>query len=148
MEPMGSQKHEINPETLGMEGMVGWLSWEPVGQTITGPYGSRRGHGLHLYERRGHRMGSVLASFGTDRIIRRVRVHDRRLGETSMRDAARRGRCEEVSMASKKIPADRERQDQVVAEALRYQAQREQTYRAQALKLYPWICARCGREFS
>src|SRR2546422_11061327 len=29
-----------------------------------------------------------------------------------------------------------------------YQAQREQTYRAQALKLYPWICARCGREFS
>jgi hypothetical protein len=51
-------------------------------------------------------------------------------------------------MAPKKTPADRERQDQVVAEARRYQAQREQTYRAQALKLYPWICARCGREFS
>jgi hypothetical protein len=40
------------------------------------------------------------------------------------------------------------RQDQVVAEARRSQAQREQSYRAQALKLYPWICARCGREFS
>ena len=60
---MGSQKHEINPETLEMEGMAGRLSWEPGGQTITGPYGSKRGHGLHLYERRGHRMGGVLASF-------------------------------------------------------------------------------------
>jgi hypothetical protein len=49
-----------------------------------------------------------------------------------------------MSMAS----ADRERQDQIIAEARRYQAQREQMYRAQALKLYPWICARCGREFS
>ena len=51
-------------------------------------------------------------------------------------------------MASKKTPIDRDRQDQIVAEARRHQAQREQTYRAQALKLYPWICARCGREFS
>lgn len=25
---------------------------------------------------------------------------------------------------------------------------REQGYREQALKMYPWICARCGREFS
>jgi hypothetical protein len=51
-------------------------------------------------------------------------------------------------MASKQTSADKERQDQIVAEAWRYQAQREQTYRAQALKLYPWRCARCGREFS
>src|SRR6266545_6533386 len=51
-------------------------------------------------------------------------------------------------MSSKKTPANRDRQDQIVAEARRYQTQREQTYRAQALKLYPWICARCGREFS
>src|ERR671931_584561 len=51
-------------------------------------------------------------------------------------------------MVSKKTLVDRERQDQIVAEARRYQTQREQTYRAQALKLYPWICARCGREFS
>lgn len=26
-------------------------------------------------------------------------------------------------------------------------AQREQGYRDRALKMYPWICARCGREF-
>src|SRR3989442_2383048 len=51
-------------------------------------------------------------------------------------------------MAAKKIPAERDRQDQIVAEARRYQAQREQTYRSQALKLYSWICARCGRELS
>lgn len=24
----------------------------------------------------------------------------------------------------------------------------ERTYREQALKLYPWVCGRCGREFS
>jgi hypothetical protein len=51
-------------------------------------------------------------------------------------------------MAAKQTPAARVRQDEIVAEARRYQAQREQSYRAQALKLYPWICARCGREFS
>ena len=36
----------------------------------------------------------------------------------------------------------------MMAEVRRHQAQREKTYRAQALKIYPWICARCGREFS
>ena len=51
-------------------------------------------------------------------------------------------------MSSKKTQEDIDRQDRIVAEARRYQAQREQTYRAQALKLHPWICARCGREFS
>jgi hypothetical protein len=51
-------------------------------------------------------------------------------------------------MSSKKTRAHIDRQDQMVAEARRYQHQREQTYRAQALKMYPWICARCGREFS
>jgi hypothetical protein len=47
----------------------------------------------------------------------------------------------------KKTRADIDRQDLIVAEARRHQAQREQTYRAHALKMYPWICARCGREF-
>ncbi len=27
------------------------------------------------------------------------------------------------------------------------QSQREQSYRERALKLFPWICAHCGREF-
>jgi hypothetical protein len=51
-------------------------------------------------------------------------------------------------MSSKQTRGDRDRQDQIIAEARRYQAQREEGYRAQALKMYPWICARCGREFS
>jgi hypothetical protein len=38
--------------------------------------------------------------------------------------------------------------DAIVAEARRYSEQREQDYREQALKLYPWICGRCGREFT
>ena len=41
-----------------------------------------------------------------------------------------------------------DRQEQVIAEAQRYRDQWEKTYRAQALKMYPWICGRCGREFS
>ena len=48
----------------------------------------------------------------------------------------------------KKTRADIDRQDRIVAEARRHEAQREQTFRAQALKMYPWICARCGREFA
>ena len=51
-------------------------------------------------------------------------------------------------MASKKTQVHADRQDQIIAEARHYRDQREKTYRAQALKLYPWICARCGREFS
>jgi len=38
--------------------------------------------------------------------------------------------------------------DQINAEAMRNREQREKTYREKALKLFPWICARCGREFS
>ncbi len=36
----------------------------------------------------------------------------------------------------------------IVAEARRIQQDRENTYRGRALKLFPWICGRCGREFS
>ena len=35
-----------------------------------------------------------------------------------------------------------------LAADLRRQREREQSYRGRALKLLPWICARCGREFS
>lgn len=51
-------------------------------------------------------------------------------------------------MSSKKTRSDMDSQDQLIAEARRNQAERQQGYRAQALKLYPWICGRCGREFS
>ena len=43
---------------------------------------------------------------------------------------------------------DHARLDRVVAEARRHSNEREATYREQALKLYPWICGRCGREFA
>ena len=34
-----------------------------------------------------------------------------------------------------------------MADARRAREERERGYRAQALKLYPWICGRCAREF-
>tara|TARA_R110001599_G_scaffold8651_1_gene41897 strand:- start:9151 stop:9513 length:363 start_codon:yes stop_codon:yes gene_type:complete len=37
--------------------------------------------------------------------------------------------------------------EQVRAEQLEYNAKRESGYRERALKLYPWICGRCAREF-
>ena len=38
--------------------------------------------------------------------------------------------------------------DRIVAEARRDAEKRERGYREQALKIYPWICGRCGREFT
>jgi hypothetical protein len=38
--------------------------------------------------------------------------------------------------------------DQVVAEARRKRETRERGYRERALKMYPWICGRCSREFT
>lgn len=40
------------------------------------------------------------------------------------------------------------RLDRVVAAARQNAAQREKNYREQALKIYPWICGRCAREFT
>jgi 5-methylcytosine-specific restriction endonuclease McrA len=37
--------------------------------------------------------------------------------------------------------------DRMIAETLRNRQTREQGYREQALKIYPWICGRCAREF-
>ncbi|MFY9398790.1 MAG: YajD family HNH nuclease [Desulfomonilia bacterium] len=49
----------------------------------------------------------------------------------------------------------REKQDQgsgktddFMAELRRSREEREKGYREKALKLFPWVCARCGREFS
>jgi hypothetical protein len=38
--------------------------------------------------------------------------------------------------------------ERVLAEQRAYNATREKGYREQALKLYPWVCGRCSREFS
>ncbi|MFH7319971.1 YajD family HNH nuclease [Desulfurivibrio sp. D14AmB] len=35
-----------------------------------------------------------------------------------------------------------------LTEAQREREKRAQSYREQALKLYPWVCGACGREFS
>ena len=45
----------------------------------------------------------------------------------------------------KKDPA---KLDQIVADARRAADQRNQGYREQALKLYPWVCGRCARTFT
>ncbi|WIM06573.1 MAG: YajD family HNH nuclease [Candidatus Nitricoxidivorans perseverans] len=50
-------------------------------------------------------------------------------------------------MPSRKIP-DTAKLDQVVATARRNAEQREKGYRERALKIYPWICGRCAREFT
>ncbi len=39
------------------------------------------------------------------------------------------------------------KKDDIVAEARRARERREQEYRERALKIYPHVCARCGREF-
>src|SRR5271154_1585725 len=38
--------------------------------------------------------------------------------------------------------------DRIVADARRAATERGQGYREQALKIYPWICGRCGRSFA
>lgn len=43
---------------------------------------------------------------------------------------------------------DNSKLDRIVAEARRAAAQREAGYRERALKMYPWICGRCAREFT
>jgi len=43
---------------------------------------------------------------------------------------------------------DHARLDRIVAEARQQRETREAGYRERALKLFPWICGRCGREFS
>jgi len=43
---------------------------------------------------------------------------------------------------------DHDKLDRVVAEPRRNRERREQGYREQALKIYPWICGRCAREFT
>ncbi len=44
--------------------------------------------------------------------------------------------------------ADPGKLDRIVADARRAAETRDQGYREQALKIYPWICGRCAREFT
>jgi len=47
---------------------------------------------------------------------------------------------------SRKTP-DSSKLDRIVAEAKKAQQERAHSYREQALKILPWICGRCAREF-
>ncbi|MCF6252770.1 MAG: YajD family HNH nuclease [Methylococcaceae bacterium] len=38
--------------------------------------------------------------------------------------------------------------DELIAQARKYKDEREKNYREKALKLYPWVCGRCAREFT
>ena len=51
-------------------------------------------------------------------------------------------------MSSNKPSMDSARLDRVVADARRASEERAQGYRERALKMYPWICGRCAREFT
>ncbi len=51
-------------------------------------------------------------------------------------------------MSQKKPGTGSDRLNDFSAEVKRSREQREKSYREQALRLFPWVCARCGREFS
>ena len=51
-------------------------------------------------------------------------------------------------MTPKKSGPDKSRLDRVVAQARRESEERAKGYRALALKMYPWVCGRCAREFT
>ena len=51
-------------------------------------------------------------------------------------------------MPKKTSPPDNKKLDEIVAAAQRNRGSREQDYRAKSLKMYPWICGRCSREFT
>lgn len=51
-------------------------------------------------------------------------------------------------MTQKKSFTNQDKQTQLVMEARREQESREQSYRGMALKMYPWVCGRCAREFT
>jgi 5-methylcytosine-specific restriction endonuclease McrA len=51
-------------------------------------------------------------------------------------------------MPINKPTMDTAKLDRIVAEARRSAEQRENGYRERALKMYPWICGRCAREFT
>lgn len=51
-------------------------------------------------------------------------------------------------MCSDKATASSLALDRIVAQARRDAEQRDKGYRERALKMYPWICGRCTREFT
>ena len=51
-------------------------------------------------------------------------------------------------MSAKKSSADHGELEHILAEARKLRTRRGNLYRDKALKILPWICAWCGREFT
>ena len=51
-------------------------------------------------------------------------------------------------MSSKKTRTKTQKMNQIIVEARQDRVRLEKTYRERALKMFPKLCARCGREFS
>ncbi|HDP25675.1 MAG TPA: HNH nuclease family protein [Deltaproteobacteria bacterium] len=45
-------------------------------------------------------------------------------------------------------PVSKEELDQIVARARQARQERMKGYREQCLRIHPWVCARCGRQFT
>lgn len=45
-------------------------------------------------------------------------------------------------------PINHDRLDDIVAKARKHAQERMRGYRERSLRMHPWVCARCGREFT
>jgi len=52
-----------------------------------------------------------------------------------------------MDVTSDRTSPDIKKAEEIIGAARRNRRQREQGYRDRALKMFPWVCARCGREF-
>ena len=52
-----------------------------------------------------------------------------------------------MSAKSRKTPPDAEQRRRIVVEARRQRERQGHGYRERALKILPWVCAKCGRDF-
>ncbi len=46
------------------------------------------------------------------------------------------------------VSESNQERDRAVAEARRVVAERQKSYRERALRMFPWVCGKCGREFA
>ena len=93
-------------------------------------------------------MGPPRAKDGGGSVAASGAVGTTRYGSGARATYNRRLDIGEKSLATRKPQLDSAKLDRIVAEARRSQATREQGYRERALKMYPWICGRCMREFT
>ncbi len=80
----------------------------------------------------------------------KVRLLDDQVGRVQeiLQDPLSQKPDPEEFMESKKTKLDSEKIDQAVTAARRKMEQLENSYREKALKILPWICVRCSREFT